>query len=905
MTHNKSNECILRTKLYKPRISRDHLHRQHLMVWLDKWVIRPFTLVSAPAGYGKSSLLSCWLEISDLPSAWISLDENDNDFYTFLSYLLAAVQTLFPSAVENTKALLNAPSFPPMTTLVHGLINELDQIDQSFILVLDDYQAINDKTVHGFISEILQLPPESLHLVLSSRLDPPLGLASFRAKRQMGEIRIQDLRLSLKEIGAFLEKAICKPIDNKIIAALDQKLEGWVTGLRLAVLSLRNRPDLDNAITDLPLENRYLTDYLMSEVFINLPDETQSYLFATAILNRFCASLCDAVCITDSGSSECTMGGNNFLKWLETSDLFVVSLDEQGNWFRYHHLFQQLLLRRLKNQVTKEKISVFYSQASQWFADNGLIDEALHYALAGGDTLAAAQLVEQTRHIPLNEDKWNVLQKRLDRLPDKVIQQSPGLLMAKAWILNFQFALSAVPLLIEKIMALGYEAINEDIKLEIDFFTGIFLFWEGKGESCLDLFRQLLEQIPVENTWLRNEAIVYFAVASQMAGQGEATMKIYQNKLYNITSQGTYALRLITSLVFIHLLSCELIKASDKARQFMEMAEKLNNQFAVTWAHYLLGIIHYQLYDLKRAIHHFSRAVENRYLLDVNANMDSYAGLIFSYQASHQPEKAIEVMKQMMAFARETINNEHMYLARSIQARLWLLQGNLEAAVHWQETIDFSADTGLMFFWLEVPRITQCRVLAAQGSEQGLCKAEEKLQEYLALNQETHNTLKIIEILLLLVMVFQKKGQTKKAVTFLYRAVALASPGNYICAFANPLIDIADLLKNLSLNSAAGQFTKRILSIFNLCEIIDDKNKPDLEPWEINQTLDHPLSRREFEILSHIAKGLSNKTVADKLFISPETVKKHSINIYKKFDVHNRQHAVLKAYELNFFKPGS
>ncbi len=345
MSRNKPNENILRTKLYKPRASRHHLPRHHLMAWLDKWVHRPLTLVSAPAGYGKSTLLSNWL-MSNLPSAWISLDENDNDFHTFLSYLLAAVQTLFPHDVENTKALLNAPNFPPMATLAHSLINELDNIDQSFILVLDDYHTINDKTVHGFISEILQHPPEALHLVVSSRLDPPFGLARFRAKRLMGEIRIQDLRFSLKEIGALLEKEIGKPIDNKIIATLDKKLEGWVTGLRLATLSLRNRPDLDRVITDLPVENRYLTDYLITEVLVNLPEETQSYLFATAILNRFCASLCDAVCIMDSGSLECTMGGTNFLKWLKTSELFIVSLDAQGKWFRSPHLFQQLLLRR-------------------------------------------------------------------------------------------------------------------------------------------------------------------------------------------------------------------------------------------------------------------------------------------------------------------------------------------------------------------------------------------------------------------------------------------------------------------------------------------------------------------------------------------------------------------------------
>ncbi|RLB97615.1 MAG: hypothetical protein DRH34_14990 [Deltaproteobacteria bacterium] len=310
------------------------------------------------------------------------------------------------------------------------------------------------------------------------------------------------------------------------------------------------------------------------------------------------------------------------------------------------------------------------------------------------------------------------------------------------------------------------------------------------------------------------------------------------------------------------------------------------------------------MYHRKIAIHHFAKAIENRYLLDGNANIDSYAGLILSYQASHQPEKATHTMKQMMVFARENINSEHIHLARSIQARLWLLQGELKTAVRWQETTDFSSDTGIMFFWLDVPRITRCRVLVKEGSKAGLCKAKEKLKEYLAFNQETRNTPQMIEILLLLARVSQKQGQINEAMTFLGRAVTLAVPGNYICAFITHLTDIADLLKNLSLQGAGEEFTRRILSDFDPCETIDDKNKFDLDPWEINQNLDNPLSRREFEILSHIARGLSNKSVADRLYISPETVKKHSINIYKKLGVHNRQKAAVKAFDLGLFKPG-
>jgi len=278
--------------------------------------------------------------------------------------------------------------------------------------------------------------------------------------------------------------------------------------------------------------------------------------------------------------------------------------------------------------------------------------------------------------------------------------------------------------------------------------------------------------------------------------------------------------------------------------------------------------------------------------------------LILSYQASHQPEKATHTMKQMMVFARENINSEHMHLARSIQARLWLLQGKLEAAVQWQETTNFSSDTGIMFFWLDVPRITQCRVLVKEGSKAGLCKAKEKLKEYLAFNQATRNTPQMIEILLLLALVSHKQGQNNEAVTLLERAVTLAVPGNYICTFITYFTDMADLLKNISMQDAGEEFIKRVLSACDP-QINDNSSKSKQEPGEMILSLDNPLSRRETEVLLQVSQGLSNKEVAARLYISPETVKKHTINLYDKLDVHNRQQAVLKAYELNLFKPGS
>lgn len=907
MIDKEISPSILRTKLHRPPVAKDHLYRHRLLDCLEKNLHQPLTLISAPAGYGKSTLLSSWLESCRFPSGWVSLDENDNDLRLFLSYFLAAVRAQFPGAGNHTKALLKSSKLPTLPVMTHSLINELDQIGSPFILVLDDYHAINDKTIHGLIAELLQHPPDPLHLVISSRVDPPLPLVSLRARGQMTEIRVRNLRFSPDETATFLEQLIGAPVDDIAAAIMEEKTEGWVTGLRLAAFSLQHRSDLNRVIANLPAESRYVTDYLLTEVLLNQPEEKLEYLLATAILDRFCAPLCDAVCVSGSKLWECKIGGEQFLKWLEKSALFVVPLDEQGRWFRYHHLFQQLLQRRLKQRFGPDEISALQKRASRWFAENNLIDEALQYALAAGDASAAAQLVEQNRHAPLNEDRWYILEKWLSLLPDDIVHQRPALLLAKSWVLNFQFALWEIPPLLGAIGTLLGGKAKELPEGEIDLFNGIFLFWEGRGERSLELLGRALERIPAANIGIRNEAEIYFAISGQIAGQGKKTVQTYRRKFYNETSEGTRKMRLLGSLIFIHLLSGELVEADEATRQLKDMTTRIYNVHIEAWASYLQGIIHYQWNNLEDASHHFSQAVENRFALDAYSDIDSYAGLILSYQAMKQTDKANQTMNQMIEFAQDTSNPDCLPRARSAQARLRLLQGDFESAVRWLETTDFSFDTGTMVFWLEVPRITQCRVLIARESEAGLGEVTEKLREHMQFNQATHNPPQMIEILLLQTMACQKQGQTDEALTVLEHAVTLARSGGYIRPFVNLRKQMAELLTRLLQQGKAVDYIKRILVAFDAYESVDDRDEPfsqsKQQPWIHNQALENPLTNRELEILVFLGQGLQNKEIAARLFISPETVKKHASSIYGKLDSHNRQQAVAKAYQLGVLTP--
>ena len=469
-------------------------------------------------------------------------------------------------------------------------------------------------------------------------------------------------------------------------------------------------------------------------------------------------------------------------------------------------------------------------------------------------------------------------------------------------MLYFQFILWMIPPLLKTIETLLSEEATELPGGEIDLFNGIFLYWQGEGKRSLELIDHALEQIPAANLGIRNEAEIYVAVSCQMTGQGKTAIQTFQRKLYNETSEGTRKMRLLGSIIFIHLLSGELAKVDEAARHMKDMATRASNAFIKAWASYLQGIIHFHWNNLETASHHFSRAVENRFFLDANADIDSYAGLIFSYQAMQQPDKADQTMNQMMEFAQETSNPDYLPRARSVQARLCLLQGDLESAVRWQETTDFSFDTGATLFWLEVPRITQCRVLVARNSEAGLGEAIEKLREHLQFNQATHNTPQMLEILLLQAMACQKQGRTDEALAVLGRAVTLALPGGYIRPFLNLGKRMADLLTHLLQHGKAVEYIERILAAFDAYESVDKRDKPspqsEQQPRARNQALDEPLTNRELEILSFLRQGLQNKEIADRIFISPETVKKHASNIYRKLDSNNRQQAVVKAYRL-------
>ena len=397
------DSSLLLTKLNRPPVTSDRIDRPRLIEQLDRGLQQgPLTLVCAAAGFGKTTLVSSWVEgliagrdgvTPPLPSAWLSLDEADSDLVGFLRYFVAAIRTVFPEACAETLALLGAPYPTAQAPLVIALGNELERLPARVVLVLDDYHAIRGEAVHDFLSELLRYWPQKLHLVLISRSSPPLPLANLRAKGQVAEIRTRDLRFTPEEAAAFLERALRAPLSQSAIALLDQRLEGWIAGLRLVTLSLGARADAETELAALSGTSVEIADYLVDEVISRQTPAILRFLLATAILDRFCADLCEAVLGCTAGSEGPPCDVAVCIQWLESHSLFVIPLDNDRQWYRYHHLFQELLQHRLLAEVGPEQVSELHRTAASWFAGQGLVDEALHHALAANDFDLAAGLM--------------------------------------------------------------------------------------------------------------------------------------------------------------------------------------------------------------------------------------------------------------------------------------------------------------------------------------------------------------------------------------------------------------------------------------------------------------------------------------------------------------------------------
>ena len=885
---------IINTKLNRPLPARDLVPRTHLLKRLHNGRHRPLTLVTAPAGYGKSTLLSSWLEtLVEQPTAWLSLDHSDNDLVVFLTYFVAAVQTMFPHTGQETTALLSLNENAPVRVMLATLVNELNSIEEDYVLVLDDYHVLLAPDIQRFMIDLMIHAPHTMHLALTSRTDPRLPIVQLRARNQVTEVRAHDLRFSMAEAKDFLTKSLGDSLDDAVVTRIYDRAEGWVTGLRLAVLSMPQFDNPEQYSEALSTETRFVTEYLMSEALIVQGELVQQWLLKTAILERFCPDLCEAVCATDEGELS-RLNGHSFVEYLTSHNLFVIPLDAQQTWYRFHHLFGRFLRHETEQHYSAPEVAALHAQAANWLAKNQYVEESLHHFLAAGDHACAADVVEQNTRSLLDEDRWHTLENWMAQLPDHVVEMRPALLLAKAWGAFHQFNLQAIPPILEAVESL----LNDDEMMqplwgEVDFFWGHHWYWLGDRDRSLTRLSWALEKIPKTHHLARGEAELFWGIAMQVAGRkAEAVKQLNEWLYYGQALHPGRQTKLMGSLIFIPLLSGELASAASMAQQLRDVAIELNNTYIKAWTSYMLGHVHFCRNDMQNAVFHFSEAVENRYILHNAAAVDSMAGLAFAFQDLNQPDKALETLADLERFTWETNNPAYIAKTRSCQVHLSIMQGDPVKANSQLQAVDLETDAGIMFYFLETPRLTACRALIASGKESALSEADRKLDIFWQEEKNNHNVLKMVEILLLQTMSFQKQVRYADALHILNDAVLLAYKGGYTRPFIETGPGLLDLLSQLPADDNTASFVQTLQQALQN-ERAQATQQSTLQP--LPAAMYEELTTREREVLALLASEMSNQEIARELTISLHTVKRHTGNLYRKLDVNNRRQAVARA----------
>ena len=891
---------LLETKLHASQLPENHVHRQRLVDLLEKSSALPLQIVTAPAGYGKSTLVTCWLSKQELPHSWISIDESDNDLRQFIMYFVHAIQRMFPTAMSKSSHLLEAANLPPVQVLATVLANEIDQIKLDFILVFDDFHLITEKYIYDLLSELLKHPPKSMHLVLVGRTEPFLSLGKLRAEGLLSEVRLQDLRFTEQETRDYLDRTLKHEIDAATTRDLNTKTEGWITGIRLAALSILHRENVKSLIDELEGSGHYVMEYLFHEVLASQPEHIRKLLVNLSILDRFCSPLCERLCPGNrkGGGSD----GWELIKTLKKNNLFLIPLDNDGYWYRFHHLFQELLKRQLERHFSSDEIAKLHAKASAWFIETDLAEESIRHMLAAGDLEGAIRLVEQKRPVILNSDKWYVLEKLLSMFPEEVIEQSPELLLARVWVCYHHFDIPVIPFLLDAInLQLNDESEKQELLGEIDFFRGYISYFQNDGTQSMQHLQKALSRIPETNKEVRGQAELVYGLANQMLGKrDEAIVRLHDLLAANQMDRSVGKTRLLASCVYIHVLSGNLPDALIANQQLYEFSHTWKYLYAETWSLYLYGLIYFYQNDLDQAIAYFRQATENKFVLHTRATVDSMVGLILAYQAKGQPEKAIDLVQGLKDHVSLLKDPVYTTIERLSQIRLSIQQGLFHTTSNWRQQTPSAAEN--MVWWLEIPRISYCRALLADGSQMSLEEAADRLEEILEQNDANHNICQMLQTMPILAIAYKKQGNPEQALEILAKAIDLAEKGGWVRPFVDLGPPMKDLLLQLQKKNISSVFIEQLVATFN-----DDSQKAAVEFNEqpssvislpVSPSPVDSLTSREIEILELLAQGQKNKIIAERLFVSIDTVKTHLRNIYNKLDVNSRLQAVNKANAL-------
>jgi LuxR family transcriptional regulator, maltose regulon positive regulatory protein len=869
---------ILATKLSIPPPRPKVVLRPSLIERLNEGLHRTpsVTLISAPVGYGKTTLVAEWVACCERPVAWLSLDERDNDPERFLTYLVAALQTLAPNMGAGVLGVLQAPQLPPIESILTGLLNEIAAFPNHFTLVLDDYHVIDSKPVDNVLTFLLEHLPSQMHLVITTREDPNLPLARLRAQGQLVELRAANLRFTPTEAAEFLNRVMSLNLSAEDIALLETRTEGWIAGLQLAALSTWGREDVHKFIKDFAGDNRYIVDYLVEEVLQRQPEHVRSFLLQTSILDWLSGPLCDAV----TGQEE----GNVLLEALERRNLFVSPLDDKRYWFRYHRLFVDVLYKHLMEEQP-DRVPALHQRASDWYEHNGLEIEAFQHAAAANDVERAERLMEG-KGMPLQyRGALTPVLHWLESLPTEVLDARPSL-----WV-TYASASSMVgkPISsIEEMLQAAEAALQgtdpddktRDLIGHIAAIRAMLAFHHNQAETMLAQSQRALEYLHPDNLPTRATTTWTLGYAYQLQGDRVAALRAYKEAISISQASGNIMVTIAaaTCLGQVQEIENQLYLAAESYRHVLQLAGDPPQQGACE-AYLGLARVFYQWNDLDTSQKYGQQSLHLAQKIENVATPASCGVLLARLKLGQgDVDSAATHLAQAEQFVRLHNFVHLMPEVAAAQVVTMLRQGNLAAAAA-------LADAH------ELP-ISQARVYLAQGDPSAALAMLKPLRQQVEAKGWVDERLKIM---ILQAIAFHANGENEQAVRALGEALALAEPGGFIRIFVDEGQSMAHLLKKILNRGIAPNYVQRILSSFAIVEteqaVLSQAQAPKSE-------LNEPLSQRELDVLRLIAQGLSNQEISDRLFLTLSTVKGHNQMIFGKLQVQRRTEAVARAREL-------
>lgn len=914
--------ALLSTKLHIPRPRASGVSRPRLMEKLLAGARRPgsFVLLSGPAGFGKTTLLSEFVAQLRPPVAWVSLDEGDNDPVRFWTYVIAACQTVREGLGESALGLFRTPQPLPVEAVPAILINDLVELDRDLVLVLDDYHTIQNENIHAGFSFLLEHLPGNLHIAVSTRVDPPWPLARYRARNQLVEIRAQDLRFTVEEATNFLNRMMGMNLTTEEVAALEERTEGWVTGLQLAALSMKGRSDIAGFIKAFTGSHVYVAEYLLEEVLQQQPEDVQAFLLKTSILERLNAGLCEAVAGCQNGQA--------MLMALQRANIFVFPLDDESWWFRYHHLFADLLQARLRQALSADEIADMHRRAAGWLAQNGSAVGAVNHFLAARDFDQAARLVEQNTFPLMTRGELATLLRWIDALPSDLTLRRPAFLLAKAWALTFAGAAGQVETLLRRVEAQiereGETPTGREILGNVTALRAFFTLMAGDDERALELAERAETLLPADSPETRQSSPFTLAahsilpytlgMAYRSRGRYEKAADAFAREAQSYTAPEAILIWTIATieLAITRRMQGRLRESGEICRSALQrIADQGVPPFgSLARLDTTLGDVLRERNALNKAYRRVSGAIERVQswamptdrltiyltLMRVQEAQGDLAGAYETLRLAKELKAAHPVFLDLarmvnlfeirlalaardLATAESLMNGFSPGTSRSVflrdqelilLARLRVAQKRPDEAAAICSTLAREAeDAGRMYAWLEVLAVQACALDASVRDASSLHAPE---------SQEAALQLLIKALAFAMpegfVRVFVDQGDAMQHL--------LAAAERYLSPASDPV--------SITLNAYVG----KLLAAFG------GRPGPDLvtPPSGNSDGLIEPLTPREMQVLQLIAAGDSNRTIADKLVITVRAVKKHTGNIYGKLNVQSRTQAIARARRL-------